>query len=171
MEWFNETRKNNQQRVFRIGCHWCDYPDYSLFTAPLPDSFGVVAIFLLILSFVMSLLLPKRDLRLWILIGWTLLLLYVVVMTVFYGVLFLNAMFEWEIASSLSFQTPTIRRTPCIFRSTLHIKSVSTIERRFSIISNRSIGLRAGDWTKKTWKIFVEKCKATYLKVTKSFGS
>lgn len=44
------------------------------FTASLPDSFGVVAIFLLILSFVMSLLLPKRDLRLWILIGWTMLL-------------------------------------------------------------------------------------------------
>lgn len=66
------------------------------FTAPLPDGFGfgVAAIFLLVLSFVMSLLLPKRDLRLWILIGWTLLLLYVVVMAVFYGILFLNAMFK-----------------------------------------------------------------------------
>lgn len=64
------------------------------FTAPLPDGFGVAAIFLLIVSFVMSLLLPKRDLRLWILIGWTLLLLYVVVMAVFYGILFLNAVFE-----------------------------------------------------------------------------
>lgn len=64
------------------------------FTAPLPDGFGVAAIFLLVLSFVMSLLLPKRDLRLWILIGWTLLLLYVVVMAVFHGILFLNAMFK-----------------------------------------------------------------------------
>lgn len=33
------------------------------FTALLPDSLEVVAIFLLILSFVMPLLLPKRDLR------------------------------------------------------------------------------------------------------------
>lgn len=64
------------------------------FTAPLPDGFGVAAIFLLILSFVMSLLLPKRDLRLWISIGWTLLLLYAVVMILFFSVLLMAAYFN-----------------------------------------------------------------------------
>lgn len=64
------------------------------FTAPLPDGFGVAAIFLLILSFVMSLLLPKRDLRLWISIGWTLLLLYAVVMILFFSVLLMAAYFK-----------------------------------------------------------------------------
>lgn len=64
------------------------------FTVPLLEDFRTAAIFLMILSFVMSLLLPKRDLRLWILIGWTLLLLYAVVMVLIFAILLLSAEFS-----------------------------------------------------------------------------
>lgn len=55
------------------------------FTAPLAESYKVIAFVLLVFSFFMTLLLPKRDLRLWLFIGWFLLLVYIVVM----GIIFL----------------------------------------------------------------------------------
>ncbi|MCM3611103.1 hypothetical protein M4S82_07530 [Planococcus sp. MERTA32b] len=64
------------------------------FTAPLLEDFRAAAIYLMILSFVMSLLLPKRDLRLWILIGWALLLLYAIVMILIFAILLLSAKYS-----------------------------------------------------------------------------
>ena len=63
-----------------------------LFSNSSNEAYTIAALPLLGLSFIMTLMLPKRDLRLWLMIGWGILLIIVIVFAILYGIMIVNAM-------------------------------------------------------------------------------